>query len=276
MPGTPFNVWTLPDGNPWLEFYRNGQGYHLSFPGLCDFTLSRDGSQISSQPAKNTSPHTVEHLYLNQVLPLALSRQMKLIFHASAVDINGQVAAFLGLSGKGKSTLATSFALNGHPFLTDDGLQLEQAEDGLLVRPSHGSIRLWEDSREHLIPPSFAPQPELEYTTKSRFIANDVVQYCHQPRPLGHFYFLGEGLCDRPVITPLSGRDGMVELVKNSFLLDVDQRDMLRHHFNQLTSLARLRIFFHLDYPRDFSSLVEVRNLVIAHMIGKTGRDETG
>jgi serine kinase of HPr protein (carbohydrate metabolism regulator) len=90
---------------------------------------------------------TVEHLYLNQVLPLALSRQGKLVLHGSAVDIGGQGVAFLGESGRGKSTLAASFATEGTRFLTDDGLLLEWVGECCMIIPSHPSIRLWQTAK---------------------------------------------------------------------------------------------------------------------------------
>jgi hypothetical protein len=59
--------------------------------------------------------------------------------------------AFLGESGRGKSTLAASFATEGTRFLTDDGLLLEWVGGHCMIVPSHPSIRLWEDSQEALI-----------------------------------------------------------------------------------------------------------------------------
>jgi hypothetical protein len=44
---------------------------------------------------------------------------------------------FAAESGRGKSTLAASFAVNGFRFLTDDGLVLEPAGEGYAVLPSH-------------------------------------------------------------------------------------------------------------------------------------------
>ena len=187
---------------------------------------------------------TVEHLYLNQVLPLALSRQFKFVLHASAVEIGNFAVAFMGVSGQGKSTLATSFATSGHRFLTDDGLQLEKGEDGYLIQPSHPSIRLWDDSRLALMPETAQTAPPVDFTPKSRFLADDEVAYCDEARPLRCLYFLGEGDTDTVSIEPVSGRDAMIELVRHSFLLDIEAREMLMHHFGQLTELARIPMFF--------------------------------
>src|SRR5688572_17324577 len=121
----PFHGWSFPDGTPWTAFYRTSSGLLLRFPDLADFEVSADGRHVTCAPVPGISPATIEHLYLNQVLPLALSKLGKLVFHASAVDAGGGAVAFLAASGRGKSTLAAGFAVNGHQFLTDDGLVLE-------------------------------------------------------------------------------------------------------------------------------------------------------
>jgi hypothetical protein len=265
LDGLPFLEWRLPDGALWASFHRIGADYLLRFPDLADFTVSVDGQRIVAHPAPGVSSQTVEHLYLNQVLPLALSRQFKLVLHASAVEIEGFSVAFLGVSGRGKSTLAASFSTGGYRFLTDDGLQLEKGEGGFLIHPSHPSIRLWDDSRQALIPENAATSPPVDYTPKSRFLADDEIAYCNEPRLLRAMYFLGEGDTDTVSIEPVSGRDAMIELVRNTFLLDIEEREMLMHHFGQLTDLARHPMFFRLDYPHQYDMLPQVREAVIHH-----------
>lgn len=261
----PFLEWTFPDGTVWTRFYRIGNVYLLRFPNLADFTVTADGRKIAVYPMPAVSAQTIEHLHLNQVLPLALSRQFKLVLHASAIEIESFAVAFMGVSGQGKSTLAASFATRGHRFLTDDGLQLEKGTDGYLIQPSHPSIRLWDDSRLALMPETAHVAPPVDFTPKSRFLADDEVAYCAVTRPLRCIYFLGEGDTDTVAIEPVSGRDAMIELVRHSFLLDVEARDMLMHHFGQLTELARAPMFFRLDYPRRYDLLPQVREAVIRH-----------
>lgn len=261
----PFHEWLSSDGTAWLQFFRKGSGYLLRFPGLADFTVSPDGKNVVAYPVSDVPDQTVDHLYLNQVLPLALSRQFKLVLHASAVEIGTFAVAFLGFSGQGKSTLAASFSTGGFRFLTDDGLQLEKGDGGYLVKPSHPSIRLWDDSRQAIIPDTTKAAPPVGYTSKSRLLADDEVTYCDETRPLRCMYFLGEGNTDTVSIEPVSGRDAMVELIKHCFLLDIDEREMLMHQFSRLTELAQKPIFFRLDYPRRYELLPQVRDSVIRH-----------
>ena len=255
LDGPCFQRWQFADGSTWLEFHRCASGYRLRFPALADFTVSQDGSQIQAFPAPSTSAATVEHLYLNQVLPLALSRQHKLVFHASAVELGNRALAFFGPSGYGKSTLAASFSTNGYRFLTDDGLQLTQVGDQFMVNPSHPSIRLWDDSKAALIPNTVATAPELEYTPKARLLADAAMAHCTEERPLQLVYVLDAKPADSVIFTPMAPGERVLALLTHCFLLDMEERAMLAEQFSQLTAMARSVSFFRLAYPRDYQSL---------------------
>ena len=264
---TAFHQWAFPDGTLWTQFFRQGAGYLLRFPDLADFEVSADGTRVQGYPAPGVSSPTVEHLYLNQVLPLALSRQGKLVLHGSAVDIGGQGVAFLGESGRGKSTLAASFATEGTRFLTDDGLLLEWVDGHCMIVPSHPSIRLWEDSQSALMHAGTAMAPPVSFTSKARFLAGKGIPFCDESRPLHRVFFLGDGASETPTIEALRPAEALIELVKHSFLLDIEARDMLVRHFDDLTRLAALPIYFRLDYPRDYGALVAVRDAIVQQVL---------
>ncbi len=261
----PFHAWDLPDGSPWTEFHRDDGGYLLRFPGLADFRLSADAERVSCAPAPGTTDAVVQHLYLNQVLPLALSKQGRLVFHASAVEVDGGAVAFVGVSGRGKSTLAAGFAIEGYRFLTDDGLVVEPAVGGHVALPSHPSIRLWQDSEEALIAPGTPVAPPLSYTSKSRFLAGDRLAFCDDPRTLRRVYFLGDGRPRDVAFRRLSGSEAMIEWVRHSFLLDVEEKPRLASHFDQVAALANEPIHYALDYPRRYDDLARVRAAIVAH-----------
>jgi hypothetical protein len=262
---TPFHQWVLPSGVLWTEFHYTESGYLLRFPELADYEVSADGRAVSCHPVSGVSDETTRHLYLNQVLPLALSRLGKLVFHASAVELGGEAVVFAGESGRGKSTLAAGFATRGFPFLTDDGLVIEEREAGYQVLPSHPSIRLWEDSQKALVHPETPAADALPFTSKTRFLAGDDIAFCAESRPLRHVYFLGDGLSPHVSFAPMGASEALIELVKHSFLLDVQASDLIVAHFDQLTRLVGRRIYYRLDYPRRFEALAEVRNAILSH-----------
>ena len=263
----PFHQWTCPDGTVWTFFYRLDSGYLLRFPDLADFEVSLDGRTAVAWPVPGVSPGTVEHLHLNQILPLALSRQGRLVLHASAVAFDGIGVAFTGESGRGKSTLAASFATTGARFLTDDGLQLDWLDGQCQITPSHPSVRLWEDSQEALIPQAVDLAPVVEYTTKARLLASDAMAFCDQPQPLRRVYFLGEGVAPSLMIEAVRPAEALVELVRNSFLLDIEEKELLAWHFDEMVRLVALPIYYRIDYPRRYEYLPLLREAIIRHAL---------
>lgn len=266
----PFHQWVLPDGVPWTLFFRVASGYLLRFPGLADFEISVGGTQVQCWPVERAAESTIEHLYLNQVLPLALSRTGRLMFHASAVVIPGGCIAFLGESGKGKSTLAASFAASGHSFLTDDGLSVSVDKDGCQVLPGHPSIRLWQSSQDAIIRRGVLQAPPVEYTRKARHLAGESLVFCQEPQTLRCVYILGADSVGPPTFERLSPSHALMELVRHSFLLDIERKETLALHFDELAAMVRLPMYFRLDYPRRFEHLDALRAAIIAHALRRT------
>lgn len=264
-----FHRWELPDGQIWTEFHREMNGYLLRFPDIADFQISKDGKVIIAWPALGIPQSTTEHLYLNQVYPLALSRQGKMVFHASAIEIASDCVAFIGHSGIGKSTLAASFATNGFRFLTDDGLRIDKDSGHYWVKPSNPSIRLWEDS-EVALSVTGNVAPPLHFTSKSRYHASEIIAFCDQPRLLKRVYFLSDEECQSPQIDAVQSSQALIELVKHSFLIDINEKNMLAEHFNELAQLVDQSIFYRLRYPRDYEQLTAVREMIIQHTTGNT------
>ncbi len=267
----PYHQWTLPGDEPWLAFHRVPDGFLLRFPGLADFHVTEDGREAICVPVPGTPEDTCKHLYLNQVLPLMLGRQGKLVFHASAVALDRGAVAFLGESGRGKSTLAAAFATFGARFLSDDGMVLE--EDGAWqVVPSHPSIRLREDSRQALIGADLEYVPGVCYAAKMRMPAQARLPHCEQALPLRAAFFLGLGEVDAVSLEQLNGQEALVEWVRHAFVLDVDDRAGLAAHFAGVGQLVEAVPCWRLDYPRRFEALDRVRHAISEHATGRGAR----
>jgi len=266
MRRAPYHEWVFPDGESWTQFFRTPAGYLLRFPKLADFEISDDALAVTCLPAPDVTADTCEHLYLNQVLPLVWSKQGKLVFHASAVEAAGVAVAFPAESGRGKSTLAASFATGGYRFLTDDGLAVEADGNGYSAMPSHPSIRLWEDSQRALVAATAATALPVQYTDKARFLAGEGIAFCTQPRPLRRAYFLGDGRAAAATFEKMSAPEAMMEWVKNSFLLDPKEPALLASHFGKVAGLANRVHCYRLDYPRRFEALSGVRQAIVEHL----------
>jgi hypothetical protein len=263
--GTPFQVWSQPDQTVWTLFFRQGGDYLLRFPGFADFIVSASGKQVECWPAPGTALATISHLYLNQLLPRALSRQGRLVLHGSAVSVNGFSLVFLGRSGRGKSTMAAGFATSGGHFLTDDGVLLEWVDGALFVLPSHPSIRLWEDSRRALVDEGPEVAPPVPYTSKQRFLAGTDLPFCDEAQPIRRMFLLGESTAGAIMLRRCSASEAAMGMVSNSFLLDIGEKEMLARHFDDIGVIANLPIHYHLDYPRRYDDLHRVREAIVRH-----------
>ena len=261
----PYREWIFPDGTRWAQFHRTDSGYLLRFPDLADYTISADGLEVSCRPLPHVAAKTIRHLYLNQVLPLAFSRRGKLVFHASAIETGSGAIAFVGESGRGKSTLAASFSAHGHRFLADDGLVVEEREGRFDAQPSHPSLRLWEDSQAALMQLREAPLLPLPDIPKASFLAGRALPFCGEARELRRVYFLGTDTAEGVTFTELTAGDALIELVRHSFLLDTGASELIAAHFDGLARMLHRPMCFRLDYPRRFDALAEVRADVLRH-----------
>jgi hypothetical protein len=260
--GEPFHRYIFDDGTVWTEFFRTDRGYLLRFPDLADFAVTADGNKVVAHPAPGTDEVTLEHLYINQLVPLAMSRQGRPAYHASVVTVAGGAVAFLGNTGAGKSTLAASFALRDSAFLTDDALLIEESDDGCKVVPSHPSLRLWDDSVEALVDADSPQADPISYSTKTRLLAGKALAYSEASLPLrAAFVLCGE---DSPAIRveALGGLDRYMAWINNSFLLDIEDPELLARHFEWTHRISSAVPTFSLDYPRDYGILPDVHDVI--------------
>lgn len=261
----PFRRSKWPDSSRYTDAYRIDNRYLMRFPDVADFEISADGSWSICCPVLGVSEATINQLYLNHVLPHLLSQQGKLVFHASAVYVDGGTIVFMGDSGLGKSTLAAHFALKGYPFLTDDCLLVEGNAGAYTAIPSHPSIRLWDDSQEWLGIADTAKAPPVDFTPKERVLATPKLPYCQDPRPIRLVYCLGDACATRATLTRLTEAEAFRYLFKRSFLLETEAPEFVQRHFHSVATFANSVKCFTLDYPRCYDELEHVRAALIAH-----------
>lgn len=259
------------DKEPWLRLGKWACEYVLRYPGLADFLVSPEGLTIRCHPAIDTPHETIRHLLLDNILPLALSRGGNIILHAGAVGFpeRGGAVIFLGESGRGKSTLTLSFAQRGFPLLTDDCLLIKE-RDGLLVGyPSYPGLRIWPDVVHGLFPQNTQLAPFAHYSEKKRVVLEQVaLPYNRAPLPIRGAFFLAPPeeaeASGRIEVTPVSPGEAFIEMCKQLFNLDINDRDWMKQSFTTLGRVRDWPRFARLSYPRQMGMLPSIQEAILA------------
>ena len=256
-----------PDGSPWMICTKTTQGYRLHFTDIADFLVDPAGRRVSCVAPPDTPTETIRHLFLDQVIPPLLNLRGAEALHASAIATAHGACAFIGMSGQGKSTLASAFHVIGHPILCDDCLVLKDDPDSILVQPAYPGLRLWDDSRGEFFGNRRSTLPVSHYNHKRRVSTHASSAVNSDFLPLRRIYSLlrseASGASMRPEIEPLSIRDALVELLSYTFRLDLSDRSMILRQMYVLERVAREIPVRRLHLPDDLGLLPEVRELIL-------------
>lgn len=264
---TPASAWearrTVSD-SPWLSIARFTGGYLLRIRDLADFTLDLSAPgypALLCHPDAGCPRETLEHLILDQVFPLALHSIGRFSFHASSVVLDGfGVVAFLGNSGLGKSTLASSLArFAGAALFSDDCLAVTATSGVAVAHPSYAFTRLYPASAEALID-DWRELPIVSPRTDKRRVSLPAER---SPRPLRRLYLL-ERSESAPVIAPLRPRDALAALAAHLYRLDFEDRALLAQEIALLGQIVSDAVVARLAYRRSFTDISAVHEVIRA------------
>lgn len=137
----------LPDAESEGVAYQSAPGRMLIAPPCGVRFLVEGGTTIRYAPGGATAADVRLFLLGSAWAALALQRGL-LPMHMSAVgSVDGDVHAFTGPPGAGKSTLAAALGNRGYPFFADDVLILDPAAFGQEARCyGHQDCKLWPDA----------------------------------------------------------------------------------------------------------------------------------
>lgn len=267
-PANWFMNWTLPGGEKWLSCAKTDEGYLLRFNELADFTIDRIGSEIACMPGTGIPEDTIQHLLLDQVIPLVINLRGGEALHASAILTSHGVVAFAGPAGSGKSTITGSLVKMGNPFVSDDCLTLLERDQTIFAIPAYPGLRLWDDAQEHLFGENGNKKSVAHYTSKLRVdIEEGPGSYSPEPKPFVRLYdIVNSSETDETsdiMIEKLSPRDSFMALVRCAFRLDITDQQMLARQFQFLKRVTSTTSIRRLSFPRNFRLLPEVQIAIL-------------
>ena len=241
-----FHQWRRGRGPAWLAFGRHRDGYVLRFAAQrVDFLVSRRGDRIivrpgdSGDPAHNVPLDTLQHLLIDQVLPLAASRRGHLALHASAVHVGGfGTIGFVGETGRGKSTLAAALAAAGARLVADDCLSIDSSGRVPRATPAYPGLRLWPGGPGASLLHDASSRRVAHYSNKQRLTAG--AAFRRDPSPLRALFLLSPRT-DRgaaAAVRACGPSARLMGLLKYAYVLDVEDRAELAAMFDAISTVA--------------------------------------
>jgi hypothetical protein len=263
-----FMQWGLSGGEPWLSCAKTDSGYFLRFNELADFTIDRNGREIVCMSRPGIPEDTLQHLLLDQVIPLVINLRGGEALHASAILTRSGVVAFAGPAGSGKSTITASLFKMGYPFVSDDCLPLQEKDQNIYAIPAYPGLRLWKDTEAHLFGDNGNKKSVAHYTSKVRVdIEERPESYSPEPKPFVRLYdIINSPETDETsdiMIENLSPQDSFMALVRCTFRLDISDQEMLVRQFHFHKRIAERVSVRKLSFPRNFNLLPAVREAIV-------------
>jgi len=258
--------WLLPDGRVSVSVVREDATYRLRFPRLAEFTIAPERERIICRPVPRTPAPLLRHLLLDQVLPRWLSLGERFLLHAGAVRSASGIVAFIGTSGRGKSTLCAAFADAGAALLGDDCLALMfDAKAGLVrAEPTYRGVRLSPDTLARLRPAEARTARKTGAGKLRLRGATSDPAPAAPPAPLRRVYLLDEG--PRIEIGAMSPHERVTALIANSFHLDVVDPQRAASIVERAVALSSRVGLRRLSYPRRFEALPRVISVVLGDL----------
>lgn len=185
-----------PEGGwPRYSFCRDAEGHIMArFYALADFRISPEADEVvwSADPA--TADGLVAVLIAGGVGAFLLASRGECVLHGSAVEYaHGEAVAFLGPSGRGKTTTATLLCARGHALLTDDLLHVARDGDEVRCVPGAPELRLRPAQRE--LVDAFVTPPSIRMTADERIAVRPAAERSQAP-------------VLRCIVAPVPTRDG--------------------------------------------------------------------
>lgn len=254
-PATPLSIWQVGDLGAKLFRLR-----------LADLLVVDIGPErrIVARPSPGLPQVTIDHFLADQVFPRLLAHVGSFVVHAGAVRMGNAAIMLMGNSGRGKSTLVTSFDQAGITLLGDDAMMVSSLDTEARVRAVYPSLRLFPDSIDALMPGAVTAGPVAHFSIKQRVDVMVGRDGDDLPLPIVAIFAIAEPAEDGQIgLRRLTLAETCMALVESSFALDPSNLEQARSRMEQASALARQVPAFEITYPRDYARLPEVRQAIL-------------
>ncbi len=213
------------------HFSHNDSGYELRHGENRVLEISADSMHIRFAAGAPTVPSFQLEQYVRALAPKLLFQRGVAVLHASACLLAGQVLAFAGVSGAGKTTTAQAFASQGADLISEDLIVLAPDAPGPMVLVE-GESRIRDWARRATSELASQSQPRVF----SDSLAREVLQ--GPTIPLKRLLFVDCARRAGPDLRTrsLEASDALLELLRHSFL-GAKEPDSWRRFFRVAVTL---------------------------------------
>lgn len=212
---------------------------------VCDFVISPDLRDVTVRMMQGGAPELAAVLATGTLLSFILAMHGQIVLHASAVQVQGDVLAFAGMSGMGKSTMAGLMCAVGAQLVTDDVLRVDLHEDGLpTCHLGATELRLRKGAGE--LAARFDDTPTTRRTRDDRHAvrmtsaAGDQLPLRGIVIPRAHH----DGSCPGLFVEALDPMQALLTMVRFPRILGWQDPAVLERHFHELGEItARVPVF---------------------------------
>jgi hypothetical protein len=146
-PGVIASFATDDGSEPWYVLSEERALYRLRVKGVGEFHISPSLDDVTWIGLSDESDRLAPVLVCGTLLAVIFTLEGRLVLHGSAVSAHDGALAFVGPSGRGKSTTAALCAVAGGRVISDDVLLVEMRGPEVWCRGSGGELRLREKAR---------------------------------------------------------------------------------------------------------------------------------
>jgi hypothetical protein len=225
--------------------------------------LVREGQEIIVDLFSEAEEALLRLNLLGAGLAVLLYQRGYFVLHASSIAIQGQVVAFLGEKGQGKSTLAATLFERGHLLVADDAVPVDMRRSDMLTTVAgFPQFKLWPDAIAALgHDPTSLPRLNASFEKRSHRITTG---FSREHLPLQAVIVLTEGASLS--LKKLSPQDAFPQLMKHWYLSPVSvqllQGANAIQHLQQITTLIRCVPVYCLERPRSLALLPKAAELI--------------
>jgi len=254
-----FNKTVLNEG---LSYKVTENALYRFWDDIGKFRITKDS--IIIDPTPEVDIIILRSFILGTVFATSLRLRGLFVLHASSVNINGSAVAFSGFKEYGKSTTAMAFYNEGYPVVADDYIAIEFDINGIpFVSPGFPSLRLSSKSRKFM--GLIFDKYNFEKNIMDKTYASVPKFFSSYKTPLKKIYILQR--TKESKITKLKPQESFIELVKNTFGIDMFSKLELPDNFFQCERLVKNVEVSILEIPDELTKIHEVIKIVEKDMV---------